>query len=526
MPFPRIDEEVAVKTDRGLRLDSWKEVAAYLHRGERTVKRWEKSRGLPAHRVPGGGHASIYAYTVELDRWLESTAANPDLDLGDSPASAEDAEQWDDSIPPDLAAVDAPSPLPEETYVRTQRGKRLLTLRRFLLLGGVGLAACVVVFRSTDLRISTTRQLSRITESQMSSNRRTSTVASEAEKSLTHDLYLKGRYQWNQRTPDSLNRALDSFTQAIVHDPGDAKAYVGLADTYNLLREYTTMPESEAYARALSAARKAVELDDSLAEAHRALAFAETNGEWNFVDGEREYRRAIELDPNDPIARRWYANSFDVPARIHESLDQINKAQEIDPTSQSTLADKGLLLFKSGKREEGIELLKEVGRADPEFRSPHYYLMLISFIMRNYPAYLVEGEKAARSRNDPVLLDTILAARAGYVRKGEGGLLQRLYAKQRKYYELGKIPGTMLAKTCLPMGKRQEALQLLEEDYAHHNVAVLNSLSEPDFLTLKDEPRYKALLKKINFPAASIDVLPGTTPSKDKTWLQTSSRPH
>jgi hypothetical protein len=112
------------------------------------------------------------------------------------------------------------------------------------------------------------------------------------------------------------------------------------------------------------------------------------------------------------------------------------------------------------------------------------------------------------------------------VRKGEGGLLQRLYAKQRKYYELGKIPGTMLAKTCLPMGKRQEALQLLEEDYAHHNVAVLNSLSEPDFLTLKDEPRYKALLKKINFPAASIDVLPGTTPSKDKTWLQTSSRPH
>jgi tetratricopeptide (TPR) repeat protein len=360
----------------------------------------------------------------------------------------------------------------------------------------------------------------------MSSNRRTSTVASEAEKSLTHDLYLKGRYQWNQRTPDSLNRALDSFTQAIVHDPGDAKAYVGLADTYNLLREYTTMPESEAYARALSAARKAVELDDSLAEAHRALAFAETNGEWNFVDGEREYRRAIELDPNDPIARRWYANSFDVPARIHESLDQINKAQEIDPTSQSTLADKGLLLFKSGKREEGIELLKEVGRADPEFRSPHYYLMLISFIMRNYPAYLVEGEKAARSRNDPVLLDTILAARAGYVRKGEGGLLQRLYAKQRKYYELGKIPGTMLAKTCLPMGKRQEALQLLEEDYAHHNVAVLNSLSEPDFLTLKDEPRYKALLKKINFPAASIDVLPGTTPSKDKTWLQTSSRPH
>ena len=272
--------------------------------------------------------------------------------------------------------------------------------------------------------------------------------------------------------------------------------------------------------RALSAAKKAVQLDDTLAEAHRALAFAETNGAWDFVNGEKEYRRAIELNPGDPVAHRWYANSFGVPGRFRECLEEMNKAQELDPTSHSTLADKGLLLFKSGRQEEGIELLREVERTDPEFRSAHYYLMLISFIVRDYPTYLVEGKKAADSISDSVLNDVIAAARAGYARNGERGLLQDLCAKQKRYFAMGRISGTMLAKTCIPMGKRQEALDLLEADYARHNVAVLASLSEPDLLTLKDEPRYKALLKKINFPATSQATNPGVPFESEPSTMQ------
>ena len=523
MPFPRIDEETTEKTDKSVRLDSWKEVAAYLQRGERTVKRWEKSRGLPAHRVPGRGHASVYAYTVELDRWLETW---DDLHPDDSEDGAEYSEQVGGSIQTSLTIESARTPLPEETEGRSRRAKRLLKPSVLLLAGGIGLGVCMATIRPADLRLSTARVFSSLAGGQPSSNRPNAVATSDSEKSLARDLYLKGRYEWNQRTTDSLNRALDSFTQALVHDPGNARAYVGLADTYNLLREYATMPESEAYVRSLSAAKKAVQLDDTLAEAHRALAFAETNGAWDFVNGEREYRRAIELDPRDPVARRWYANSFEVPWRFRECLEEMNKAQELDPTSESTLADKGMLLFKAGRRSEGIELLKEVERSDPEFRSPHYYLMVIAFILRDYPTYLAEGEKAAGSVNDRVLSDMIAGARAGYARSGELGLLRDLYARQRKYYATGRISGTMLAKTCLSMGRRQEALDLLEEDYARHNVAVLACLSEPDLVTLKDEPRYLALLKKINFPAATQTANPTTVTKPDPSTMRVSSLTH
>ena len=249
------------------------------------------------------------------------------------------------------------------------------------------------------------------------------------------------------------------------------------------------------------------------------MAFAETNGNWDFVNGENEFHRAIELNPTDPIARLWFANTFASPGRFEECLEEINKAQELDPSSPAILADKGILLFKAGKTQEAIELLQEVERTYSEFRSPHQYLMLIGFSLRDYPAYLTEGDKAAHAVNDLGLIDTMARARAGYVQDGERGLLRNLYAAQKKYYLAGTIPGTLLAKTCIRMGKKKEALQLLEDDYARHDGEVLTCLSEPDLLSLKDEPKYQELLKKFNFPAGR-EHLPLSTPSR------ASSEPH
>jgi len=323
---------------------------------------------------------------------------------------------------------------------------------------------------------------------------------SEQEKNVARDLYLKGRYEWNQRTPESLYRALEFFNQSIAHDPGYANAYAGLADTYVLLREYSTASDMDVFPRALAAARKAVELDDSLADAHRSLAFAEMYGSWDFADAEKEFRRAIELNPTDPQVRLWYANAFGVKGRFAEALKQIDKAQELDPSSNATLADKGYLLYNAGETQRAIETLKEVEHSVPEFRSPHAYLMEISFNMRDYPSYLEEGEKSALASNDPVLRDIIASARAGYEHDGANGLLKRLYAKQKEYSQAGRLSDVILAKTCLAMGKRQEALTLLENAYVRHDATVLACLSHPDLLTLKDEPRYMVLLKKINFP--------------------------
>jgi tetratricopeptide (TPR) repeat protein len=268
-----------------------------------------------------------------------------------------------------------------------------------------------------------------------------------------------------------------------------------------------------------------VELDDSLAEGHRALAFAEMYGSWDFVDAEKEFRRAIELNPNDPQARRWYANAFAVPGRFSESLSEITKAQELDPGSHATLADKGIMLYDAGRAEEGIEILKDVERSAPEFRSPHSYLMMISLYRRDYPTFLLEGEKTAEVMKDPVLADIVASARTGYAKSGGTGLLLRLYAKEEEYFLQGKFDATTLAETCVLMGRKQEALQLLDGAYNRREANLLSCLSRPDLLTLRDDPRYKALVKKINFPIDSAKTTPTYLAEFAKQPLQSLSNP-
>jgi tetratricopeptide (TPR) repeat protein len=500
MPSSQIDPANAENSTLGSRLDSWKEIAAYLSRGERTVKRWETDRGLPIRRLPGGGRGSVYAYTAELAEWLKSRPL-PEKEQEETfiPEPPEEQEPQNGPAGPSFANVPVSLRLSPEAAPTGSK------LRRKWISAVAGLGLVVAAIMAVGLAALHHRNLSASSTKSFTVVKKqpgvSSPVISDSERHQAHDLYLKGRYEWNQRTPETLNRALDDFTQAIVHDPGYAQAYVGLADTYNLLREYSTMPESDAFQRARAAAKKAVELDDSLAEAHRALAFAEFWGTWDFADSEKEFRRAIALDPKDPVARRWYANSFAMPGRFAECLEQIDKAQELDPSSHATVADKGIMLFQAGQTRQGIELLREVERSDPEFRSPHFYMSLISLNLQDYPTYLKESQKAAEAINDPILEDINRSAQSGYALEGGPGLLKGLYASQKKYYLMGKLSGTTLAKTCVAMGKKQEALHLLEDAYARREPYLLTFLSQRDLLILKDEPRYKALVKKVNFPA-------------------------
>jgi tetratricopeptide (TPR) repeat protein len=517
-------------SSRGDRLDCWKEIAAYLGRSEKTVRRWETDKGLPTHRAPGAGRTAVYAFTAELNLWLKSGRAQglevAEVDGETASAQAEAARLG--AQPADVAMVNAHDSAPTETGANLSAQKRsLITGWKPVLVGivaalAVGGAVVAAVYRSTLDR--SPHRISPIPgEVPTATDHPVPIAVSDAQRARAHDFYLKGRYDWSQRTPDSLNRALDDFTQAVVNDPEDAQAYVGLADTYDLLREFSTMAESEAYPRAIAAARRAVELDDSLAEAHRALAFTEFYGSWDFVDAEKEFVRAIQLNPNDPVAYRWYANAIAVLGRFDESLEQIRKAVELDPSSHSTLADKGLMLFQAGKREEGIALLHRVERADSQFFSPHYYLRDVSLELRDYPTYLMEGQKAAEISNNPMQKDIIAAARAGYAQGGGKGLLTNLYAKQKEYYLAGKLQGTIFAITCVLMGRTQEALQLLEEDYARHDATVFFCLSNPELLTLRDEPRYRALVRKINFPSKAINDSPETSRALDPVAIRAAS---
>jgi len=317
------------------------------------------------------------------------------------------------------------------------------------------------------------------------------------------DFYLKGRFYWNKRTPDSLTKAVDFFTQAIVHDPNYAPAYVGLADCYNLLREYTVMPASEAYPRALAAAKKAVELDDQSSEAHASLAFVSFYGMWDTATADREFRRALTLNPNNSTAHHWYATYLLSLRRYPESVEELERAQALDPDSKSVLADKGLLLFDAGRQREAVALLKQMEENEPDFISPHRYLKLIYLETADYPHYLVEAKKQAVLMHENPALVVAEAAEKGFAAGGGRGLLEAQRLQQKKLYDRGQVSPYLLAQTCSLLGNKLEALQYLEAAYVKH----ADDLSgiEPDyaFNNLHDDPTFRQLLVKIGLPPLS-----------------------
>ena len=314
------------------------------------------------------------------------------------------------------------------------------------------------------------------------------------------DYYLKGRFYWNQRTPESLNLAVDSFTQAIVRDPGYSDAYVGLADCYNLLREYTMMPASEAYPRALAAARKAVELDDRSSAAHASLAFVSFFGMWDSGTADEEFRRAIDLDPNNPNAHHWYATYLSQVRRFDESVDQIDRAQALDPNSASILADKGRLLWIAGRRQEALRLLRQLEQANPDSLSPHRYLKFSYIEMGESAAYLSEMKNEAYLLHDASLSAIEAAAEKGFNANGFAGMLASQLKQQKKAYSQGKLSPFFLAETYSRLGNKEAAMKYVEACYDRHADETLNIAVDPAFNNLHPVPAFQQLLAKMGLP--------------------------
>src|SRR5450631_1212980 len=327
------------------------------------------------------------------------------------------------------------------------------------------------------------------------------TPALHPANSDAEQFYLKGRFYWEKRTPDGLNKAVDFFTQAIVHDPGYAPAYVGLADCYNLMREYTIMPASEAYPRALAAAQKAVELDDQSSEAHASLAFALFYGTWNAAGAEKEFRRAIDLNPNNAIAHHWYATYLSTLCRLPEAVAEIERAQSLDPASKSILADKGSLLYMAGRRDEGLALLKQLESTEPDFVSSHRYLKGVYFASGDYSHYLAEWKKEAVLLQDPSSLKLAGTAEKGFAVAGATRMLQNMQASQEKLYQRGLQSPYALAQTYSLLGNGPEALRYLKIAYEKRDESMVQLETDSAFTSLHDEPAYKDLIEKLGFPA-------------------------
>jgi tetratricopeptide (TPR) repeat protein len=451
----------------GRRLDSWKEIAAFFGRAERTVKRWEAERGLPVHRVPGRGRSAVFAYSDELADWLKGTQQELETE------AILAAEKQ-----PNGQVEDPSSQIQSNSLVTrgASFAKNLIASRVAAWLLPVTLVFCLIVFVGGDklqFKASASRHVPNV----------------EAQ-----DLYLKGRYFWERRTPDDLNRAVDYFTQAIVKDPREAEAYVGLADCYNLLREFGAMSPNEAYPRALSAAQRAVELDDSSAEAHESLAFATFWWLWRGATAEREFRRAIELNPHLARAHHWYATYLLGRHRFSEALDQLEKARTLEPSSGAVLADKGLLLWRVGQRTEAVVLLTQLEATEPSLSSTHDYLGEIYWEEEDYVKALAEWRHASELRHDEVGLKLANARETGFEAGGLKGMLQSELPVQKEIVDHGSGSAYDLAITCALLGNRQDAVKYMQISFERNETAMLVGDPSP----MDDVPEYQKLREQVS----------------------------
>jgi Tfp pilus assembly protein PilF len=476
------------------RLGSWKEIAAFFGRDQRTVNRWEKELGLPVHRLPGT-KGRVYAYTDELSAWLNASrnagVASPDYNSVRQPGApgliviAGRAVEGDARPFEGTPVIGAPVP------------GRYRNIGRRVAVAFVAMAAIALflIFHASSSRST------RAVEQAAAAHGGGVVLASmPSHDAGAEQLYLKGRYYWNKRTPDDLNRALDYFMQAVVHDPNYSQAYVGLADCYNLLREYTLMPSSEAYPRALAAAKKAVELDDRSSEAHASLGFASFFGMWDLAAGEREFRRAIDLNPNNPVAHHWYANALLALHRLPEALAEVDRAQQLNPASSAILADKGNLLMVAGQRNEALSLLKQMESRDRTFRSPHVYLKNLYLRKQDYPNFLSELRGDALLMHDDSAVAIAAAAENGFALGGQRRMFEAMLQAQKKFYPQHSVSPTALAKTYALLGNNSEALRYLATAYEQRDEALLFIEIYPEFDNLHDQPAYRDLLQLLNLP--------------------------
>jgi tetratricopeptide (TPR) repeat protein len=468
------------------RIETWKQIGVFFGKDERTVKRWERERHLPIHRLPGD-RGGVFAYRDELTAWMNSTLLDRPRSGSSSTHSIAPAEQSPD--PPEHPSgstastnspiLAAPVPAPRSPWTIFDAS---ISRWKYALLA-VAIAAVAVY-------------------STVVWGRRTLKTTSGAGRSYNanptaREAYLMGSYYWNQRTGESLNRAVDAFTQAAVRDPGYALAYSGLAETYNLLPEYTSAPASDAYPKAIAAANQAIKLDDSLASAHRSLAFARFFWLWDVNGATAEYRKAIALDPDDVDNHHWYATTLLALHRMDEAVNEIDRARDLDPASRSILADSAFIHFWAGDTKPSIEKLRNLEIAEPDFLSPPRYLAETLFEVGDFPGFIEASRRAALISQDPRENAVADAAAQGWARAGRTEMLEQMRIVEERYSDDDPAYAFALGHTCALLGRKDDAVDALESA-AHDNYFRVMTIFNGDIQnSLHGFPRFEQLKTEV-----------------------------
>ena len=307
-----------------------------------------------------------------------------------------------------------------------------------------------------------------------------------------HEAYLKGRYFWNTRSWKGYEQSRQYFSRAIALDPNYAQAYVGLADAFQFLAGDVGKNPRESYDQAKAANRKALELDPSLAEAHASLGLIAMNDDWDWAAAEREYKRAIELNPSYAMVRDWYSEYLMAVGRPEESLQEMRKARELGPFSLVFKTDLGKMLFFARRYDEAIENLNETLKTDPNNDGAHFWLGWVYAARKKYDQALAEFERIDRDSRGSGSLGG-----QGYVYgiMGKRQQAEQMLAAVTEYSPTDPQPRCWIH---IALGDKDKAFACLEEEFKLHATGLISLKTAPHYDFLRSDPRFLDLLRRVH----------------------------
>jgi TolB-like protein len=540
------------------RLDSWKEIASFLRRDVRTVQRWEKKEGLPVYRHLHDKLGSIYAYRNELTEWFnarqQSGAAVAKhegeaqkiklavLPFGNLSGASEDGyfsdgltEEMTTQITrlqsPQLAVVARTTSEHYNTSSNSLEQMRKELGVAYVLEGKVRrggnrvriTAQLIQLKDQTQLWAETyERDLSDVLTVQaeiaeaiarainLALSLSESPGLSSAEKNArvqpaAYDAYLKARYNLHQMTPSAISRSIEDFERALQLDPGYAPAYAGLAGAYALLAiaPFDFLPPHEAMPKAEKAARKSLELHNSLPEAHTALALVNHHYHWNWKEAEAEYQRAIELNPDHGDTHLWYSWLLLALGRRHDAFDEIEQTmsivQETDPHRLVTVHTTRAAAYYFGREyQRAVEECEKAEQLDPNYFMLHFIAGRANMRLNHY-ARAIKHLKAATGAGEMPLMEAALGL--AYAVSGKKGLTQKLAEQFKEAAKKRYIPPTYFGMLFAGLGDRDKALEWLDKAYQQRADGLTWLAVEPMLDDIRSDPRFQELLRRIGLPS-------------------------
>ena len=350
----------------------------------------------------------------------------------------------------------------------------------------------LVSLQSEIARDISTKLKSKLSGAEETKVSKTATADPEA-----YQAYLKGRYYWNRRTAENIKKAIEQFKIATDRDPNYALAFVGLADCYVVSNEYAGVPTSETVPRARSYAERALSLDPQLAEPHATLGWA-NESLWQWAEAEKEFKRAIELNPNYPTAYHWYSIFLRNMGRYDESATIITRAHELDPLSSVISVNVSRVDQVQNNHAASIENSLKIIELDPNFGAAYQYLALSYLKQERDAEAIAAAEKAVEiTKRSGVTLGDLGHI---YAATGKQTQARSVISELEDQYARKKAIGQDIAAVYAGLGEKDKAFEWLERDFQVQNDRLPNIRWELQFESLRDDPRFKEMLKRMNLP--------------------------